>query len=176
MDKRFPESLFDVIHGRAPSASERMRLLRVKTALGLGDNDEIWPVFLTLDTYAVAMAHARDDILTAVKGMPDRITAAVGEAEKSAEVRANLKIDGLVNKGIERLLLTLKQTQDTADRISKKKFITAATLGCIVVVLCLIFAGAAGYGISNRVMAGHVDTCTSQPIKATDNRWVCYID
>lgn len=176
MDEKFPESTFQLIYRRAPLEHDRIRLLGVKSALGLSDNDEMWPLLLTLDQYSASFNQGRHDILVAVDGMQAKITAAVGKVDQSLEAKANLVMAGVVDKGVERLLRTVQQTADTADRISKKQFMTAAGLGAVVALLCLVVGGAVGYIISNQVTANRSDICTSASFITSDKRLGCYLD
>ncbi len=48
-------SVFARLLGRQPSESEVARLMRVKDALGIADNDALWLVILALENYDVAL-------------------------------------------------------------------------------------------------------------------------
>jgi hypothetical protein len=78
--------------------------------------------------------------------------------------------------GIDLFLRIVQQTEDTADRISKKQYMTAAGLGAVVALLCLVVGGAVGYIISNQVRANRLDICTSASFTTSDKRLGCYID
>jgi hypothetical protein len=39
---------FEILYGRAPSDAERVRLLRIKDAIGLRDDDGVWAIFIAL--------------------------------------------------------------------------------------------------------------------------------
>jgi hypothetical protein len=176
MSDAFPESLFELIYNRAPSDADRKRLLGTKAVLRLSDDDEIWPVLLTLDHYTGKIASGRRDILQAVDGMHDRVAAAVGRVEQSVEIRADRVVTQVVEEGIDRLLGIVQQTQDVADRITRKQYITAASLTGIVALLCITVGFALGYIVLNRMMTHQLDTCASESFPTSENRKWCYVN
>lgn len=172
MADEFPETLFELIYRRAPSDSDRARLRDVRAGLGLSDRDEIWPVLMTLDHYALANAAARREIVRAVDSLPGQVTAAVAGVEKAVAAKADQAIARAVEKAADRLAQTVVQrSQATADRISKRQFMTAASLGGIVALVCLGAGGVGGYLVTRSLL----DTCTSEGFTSEEGRW-CFMD
>ena len=73
-----PETLFAQIYGRATTAADRERLVRVKAGLGLAEQDELWPVLMVLDHYSATTTAARGEILKALANMPGTLMPACG--------------------------------------------------------------------------------------------------
>jgi len=71
------ETSFAKLLGRQPTDAERVRLYRVKDALGLGDNDALWLVVMALE-----------HDLTLFEGIPEKIAQASVAAQREIEAHS----------------------------------------------------------------------------------------
>lgn len=167
-----PDTLFEQIYSRAPTGADRARLLRVKAALGLSDRDELWPVILTLDHYTAANQQARQETIKALRALPEQVKATIAEAETAAAGKADQAVARAVEKGADQLTqIVVKRSETTTDRISKRQFITAATIGGLIALICLGAGAAGGY-----LAASRGGVCTDKFFATSAGRIGCFID
>lgn len=167
-----PVTLFDQIYGRAATAADRDRLVRVKAGLGLSEQDELWPVLMVLDHYSATTTAARADILKAMAAMPGNLDNSMRAMEKSAGRRAEAAVAQAVTDGVEKLSrLVVERTLKAAEDISARQKIIARIMGGL---LALAFAAAGGVG-THVYLASRVGICAEPPGVAKDGRWVCYV-
>lgn len=173
MTEEFPLDLFERVYRRAPSDTDRNRLLNVKLGLGLSDRDELWPVIMTLDHYTKVNNSARIEIVKAVEGLPDQLKAAVVGTQAAAAEKADQAVARAVEKGMERLTqAVVERSQTAAGQVSKRHLIVAACFGGIVAMACLGAGAWTGYFVA----ASKLDTCTSKGFLTTEGRMGCFID
>lgn len=167
-----PETLFEQLYRRAPSDSDRQRLIAVKSALGIGDRDELWPIIMTLDHYSRSTNAARNEIITAVQGLPDIIKGASLEAEalagKAASRAVALAVDGAADR-IAKVAVAKSETR--ADRISKKQFIVTMVAGGIVAALIAIAGAAASYFVLDAR-----GICAEPPQVSKSGELACFVE
>jgi len=91
-----PESAFATLYGRQPSDAERLRLMHVKDALGLPDDDAIWALFIALGHHQAMYEE-----------MPARIAAAATEAAEgvraAAEAQTIARLANQVARTVEQI-------------------------------------------------------------------------
>lgn len=169
----FPQSLFEQVYRRVPTDSDRTRLLVVRSALGLSDRDELWPVIMTLDHYTLENHRARHEILKALQSLPEQVQATISGVEASASAKADQAIARSVEKGAERLTrIVAERSRTTEDRISKRQLTVAATVGAVVALLCLGIGASGGYLVTE----AQLTACTSETFITSDGRTGCYVD
>lgn len=89
---RTAESLFQAIYNRAPDDNDRRRLLAAQKAMGLSDNDEMWPVIITLDHYSCQiMANGNRNVKTLDEHFK-RMQREIDELVDVVRERAALKV------------------------------------------------------------------------------------
>jgi hypothetical protein len=184
MSDNFPQTLFENIYRRAPTEADKNRLLNAKSGMGLSDNDELWPVIMTLDYYTSANLYARREILKAVEGLPEMVNKAVEglpEMVKSTaegieaffSEKADDAIANAVERGTEKLSqIVVKRSQITEDRISKRKLIVAASVGAVIAFSCLI----TGAGIGYLLTTSFSNICMTEAFDTTNGRIACFIE
>jgi hypothetical protein len=167
-----PATLFEQVYGRAATAADRERLVRVKAGLGLSAHDELWPVLMVLDYYSATTTAARADILKALATLPGTMDASMREMEKAAGRRAAAAVAQAVTAAVERLSrIVAERALKTAENISAREKITSGIVGAL---LALVFAVAGGAG-TYLYIASAVGICDEPPGVAQDGRWVCYV-
>lgn len=173
MADQIPETLFEQIYRRAPNQTDKDRLLGVKAGLGLSARDELWPILLTLDYYTATNQRARGEILKGLADLPDQVRSVVATTETAAARKADAAVAEAVAQGAEKLTqIVVQRSERTADRISKRQFLTAAIVGGVIVLFCL-GAGATGAYVTIKTQFG---ICASEILIANNNRRVCYIE
>lgn len=128
---------------------------------------------MTLDHYTVATSRGRRDILKAVEDLPAKVDTVVAKVENAATAKADKAIAKAVERGAQTLTqIVVKRSRTTADRISKRQFVTAATVGGVIAVLCVGAGAAGGY-----IGAEHyLDICIGDTFKLSSGRTGCYLD
>lgn len=171
MSDTISETLFEQLNRRTLTTADRRRLLDVKSALRLSDHDELWPLIMTLDHYAAATSAARITILTALADMPAKVETAVKAAEIAATRNANRAVAAAVVQGVEQLCsVVVKRSETTADRISKRQLITAATIGGLVALLIFGLGAAGAYHVIDRVFG----ICTGETFNLSNGQTGCF--
>ena len=171
MPDTIPESLFEQLNRRALTTADRRRLLDVKSALRLSDNDELWPLIMTLDHYSAVSFAARNKILNALGEMPAKVEAAVKASEIAATHNANRTVAAAVVQGVELLCSTVvKRSETTADRVSKRQLITAATIGGLVALLIFGLGAAGAYYLIDRIFG----ICTGETFNLSNGQTGCF--
>lgn len=167
-----PVTLFAKIYGRAATAPDRERLVRIKAGLGLSEQDELWPVLMVLDHYSATTAAARGEILKTLDTMPGRLDASMRAMEKTAGRRAEAAIAQAVAAGVETLSrVVVARTLKTAEAISARQKIIAGIIGGLLALVSAVAGGAGTY----LYMTSEVGICAEPPGIAMDGRWVCYV-
>jgi hypothetical protein len=173
MADQIPMSLFEQIFRRAPTESERQRLLRIKSALGLSERDELWPIIITMELYAGANLHARRDIVKAVNGLPGTIKKTVTSIEAHAQTKIDAATTQAIELGTEKLRQVIVQrSRASEDHITRQQMSIAATIGAVVALLCLCVGAGAGYLLAKSIN----DICTTEAFAVNDGRQGCYVD
>lgn len=168
-----PLTLFEQIYRRAPSDADRNRLLNVKSAMGLSNNDELWPLIMTLDHYTVANMSGRREILKAVDGLPEKVKSTISGVEASASAKIEQAIARAVERGAEKLTrIVVERSQSSVDRISKRQLAVAASIGAMVALLCLVAGAGSGYLITTNL----IDICTGETFSTVNGRVGCYTE
>lgn len=171
MPDNIPETLFEQLNRRCLTAADRRRLLDVKSALRLSDHDELWPLIMTLDRYTVISSNAQNKILTALADMPAKVETAVKASEHAATRNANHAVARAVEHGVELLCsIVLTRSETTADRISKKRLVTAATIGGLVALLIFGLGATGAYQVIDSVFG----ICTGDTFELSDGRSGCF--
>jgi hypothetical protein len=167
-----PATLFEQVYGRAATAADRERLVRVKAGLGLSEQDELWPVLMVLDHYSATTTAARADILTALATLPGNLNASMRDMEKAAGRRAEAAVAQAVAAGVENLSrIVVERTLTTAENMSARQKIVAGIVGGLIAMLFMVFGGAGTY----LYMSSEVGICAEPPGIAKNGRWVCYV-
>jgi hypothetical protein len=173
MTDDFPQTLFEKIYRRAPSETDRNRLLNVKSGMGLSDNDELWPVIMTLDYYTAASMSGRREILKAVEELPEKIKSTVEGIDALVSERADHAIADAVERSAEKITqIVVRRSQKTEDRISKRQVTVAASIGAVVALLCIVAGAGVGYLLTTNL----TDICISETFNTTEGRVGCYIE
>lgn len=145
------EESFALLLGRAPTGEEREQLFRVKTALGLADNDALWLVLMALEYY---------------RGLYEKLP---GELEKaSRELIENLRATASTTVGTSlesaRADLTkavIAAAEQMAGRTAERNYvqwvagsIVAACL-CVAVLAYVIYVTASRLAYDGGYQAGY---------------------
>lgn len=147
-----PESLFRQLHGRAPTESDRRRLVAVRGALGLSEHDELWPVLMALDHYSQVSRHAESVVVKALEDFEDRLRRA-GEDIPAAVAQSVSGAAG--NSG----------------RMPRQILLGVALAGILVGGLV---GGMAGNALAwNR--AAESGLCATAPERLSDGRVACFV-
>lgn len=167
-----PETLFQQIYRRTPTDRDRERLVAVKSALGLSERDEMWPLFLALDHYSRTTDAARRETLTAIGKLPEIMSSSAEAAEVMAKRGAEAAIVRVVKDATDRIAkVVVSKSETRADRISKRKFTIAMIAGGVLAAgIAAVGAGATYFVLD----AGGI--CAQTPVSGTDGRQVCYVD
>lgn len=167
-----PVTLFDQIYGRAATAADRERLVRVKAGLGLSDQDELWPVLMALDHYSTATTAARVDILKALANMPGTFDSSMRAMEASAGRRAEAAITQAVTDGAEKLSrLVVARTLRAAEDITARQKIVAGLVGAFLALGFIALGGSGAYFY----LESRVGICAEPPGLARNGRPACYV-
>lgn len=173
MADQIPLSLFEQIFRRAPTESERQRLLGIKSALGLSERDELWPIIMTMELYAGANMQAKRRILEAVDGLPGTIKKTVSSIETHAKTKIDAATTQAIELGTEKLKqVVVQRTRASEDRITRRQMTIAASLGAVVALLCLSVGAGAGYLLTQSIN----DICMTETFAVNDGRQGCYVD
>jgi hypothetical protein len=110
-----PDQAFQILYDRAPTDADRLRLMRVKDALGLRDDDDIWAIFIALGHFQALY----DEV-------PEKIVKAAVDACEAVRATAEAKT-------IERLSESVvSQVNAVAGRRAWRELIMAGTAGISV--------------------------------------------
>jgi len=168
-----PASRFQELYGRAMTTADRNRLIRVKAALRLSENDELWPILMTLDHYSATTAAARVEILKALATLPETLNASLALLEQAAGRKADAAIARAVETGIDKLSrVVVTRSQTTADNVSGRQKITAAIIGGL---LALVFMGVGGAGAYFYVDS-QIGICVDPARMTPGGRLACYVE
>jgi hypothetical protein len=108
---------------RAPTDAEKIRLYKVRDALGLKNNDALWLVLIALDSYE-----------RLYEGIPTKISEAANAASNEATTKARANIEGELAKLIPSMRNTLAQAvQDVAANESLGQSYITLALAAIMV-------------------------------------------
>lgn len=142
----FPEDLFTQVYRRAATDEDRARLLGVKSALGLSSRDEFWPITMVLDHYDRSIQSGRVATVKEIKGLLVELKEIPEKAGPIASAQAEKAVARIIQDASDKIAnATAKKTITTADRISKKQYITAAIVGGIVAAVVAGIGAAAMY-------------------------------
>jgi len=167
----FPETLFKQLYNRASTEADQFRLLRAKAALGLSEDDELWPVMMTLDHYAATTSAARSRILKALDDLPAKVEAAVKTSEAAATHNANLAVSRALERGVEQLSAIVgKRSQAATDRIRKRQMLTAAAIGGCMALAFVSLGATSMYHFIDSVFG----ICTGDSFELSDGRSGCF--
>jgi len=173
MADQIPTSLFEQIFGRAPTQDDRHRLLGIKSALGLSDRDELWPIIMTLDHYTRVNVSAKRQVLEAVDRLPTTIKTTVSNIESHAKAETDVATAAAIERGTDKLQrVIVRRAQETEDRISRRQMIVAASIGAVVALVCL----AVGAGLGYYAAISLNDICSTDPVPSINQRVGCFID
>ena len=168
-----PETLFQQLYGRAMTAADRERLVRIKAGLGLSEQDELWPVLMVLDHYSATTTAARGEILKALANMPSTFDASMQAMEASAGRRAEAAVAQSVTDGVEKLSrLVVERTLKTAEDITARQKISAGLAGALLALGFMAVGGSGTY----LYLAGHVGICAEPPGTSSTGRSACYVE
>jgi hypothetical protein len=167
-----PETLFQQLYGRAMTAADRERLVRIKAGLGLSEQDELWPVLMVLDHYSATTTAAQGEILKALTNMPDTFDASMRAMEASAGRRAEAAVAQAVTDGAEKLSrLVVARTLRATEDITARQKIVAGLVGGLLALGFIALGGSGAYFY----LESHVGICAEPPGVATNGRSVCYV-
>lgn len=100
------DSSFEKLLGRQPSEKERHNLYRVKNALGIHDNDALWLVLMSLESYDTLFSKLPDQI-------HQQVIVTVEEIKRAARLAAEAES--------QKALATLaRAVSETSEKISKR--------------------------------------------------------
>lgn len=168
----FPDNLFQQLYKRAPNDTDRDRLIAVKAGLGLSPRDEMWPVIMTLDHYAVTNQSARNAAIKEMRLVLDALKDIPEKAGPIASAEAQKAIAKLIGQASDKIAqASAEKSITTADRISKRRFIIAAIAGALVASAIAMAAAVAMYLVLNAR-----GICAEEPAAARDGSLVCYVD
>ena len=71
-----PDQAFEVLYGHAPTDADRLRLMRIKDALGLRDDDDLWAVFVALGHFQALYEEVPEKIRKAAQDACENVRAA----------------------------------------------------------------------------------------------------
>lgn len=141
------EDTFSKLLGRAATDDERMQLYRTRDAIGLNDNDALWLVLMTLQSYQ-----------TQYEGIPQLIAketiAVLENTRRSATAVAEAAI-GEVHKNLSAAVATT--ATDVAEEVAGKdraKWIAGAVAVSLVSLMVVAFA-AQSFGFDSGKVAGY---------------------
>lgn len=167
-----PENLFEQLNRRTLTPADRSRLVAVKSALRLSESDELWPLIMTLDHYAATTTAARNTILKALAEMPAKVEVAVKASETAASRNASQAVARAVEQGVVRLSsIVAKRSETTADRISKRQFLTAATIGGLGAIACI----GVGWTAAHFYFETQLNICTGEIFRVSGGGVGCYL-
>ena len=89
-----PEQAFSILYNRAPTDADKLRLMRVKDALGLRDNDDLWAVFIALGHFQALYEDIPNQIVEKTNEICGTISTA---AEKATIARLSESVVNQVN-------------------------------------------------------------------------------
>lgn len=104
------ESAFDKLLGRQASEKERQNLYRVKNALGIRDNDALWLVLMTLESYDTLLSKLPSQMHQQVIATVDEVKLA---ARAAAEAESRQALSTLANAVSETSSLIARRAVDT---------------------------------------------------------------
>ena len=167
-----PENLFEKVYGRMPTEKEKVRLLRIKVALGLSNRDEFWPLILVLEYYTRFFVAARFQLVKAVKKETQKLEKILQRSGSLAETHARAAVARAINESAE---LIAKRAGDAveqrADLLSKRAWMRGAMLGGALGVGLMVIGAAATFG----VVALHGICDGSKRLRDTQGASVCYV-
>lgn len=168
-----PASRFQELYERAMTTADRNRLIRVKAALRLSENDELWPIIMTLDHYSATTAAARVEILKALATLPETLNASLALLEQAAGRKADAAIARAVETGIDKLFrVVVTRSQTTADNVSGRQKITAAIIGGLLALVFMGVGGAGAYFYVDSQIGICVDPAGMTPV----GRLACFVE
>ena len=168
----FPEDLFEQLYRRAPTDNDRRRLLAVKASLGLSSRDEMWSIIMTLDHYAEVNQAGRHAIVKEVKSVLVEVKSIPGTAGSIAAKAARRTIEAMIDAAADKIAkVAVKKTESRADTISRRKFITAAITGAVIV--CAV--GAIGAAAMHRYLEAK-GICAEPPFSTTSGDTACFVE
>jgi len=90
-----PDEAFRILYGRAATDTEKLRLMSVKDAVGLPDDDAIWAVFLALQHHQALYEDIPAKISTAAREACESVSTA---AEAQTIVRLSEAVAGTAER------------------------------------------------------------------------------
>jgi hypothetical protein len=104
------ESSFERLLGRQASEKERQNLYRVKNALGIRDNDALWLVLMTLESYDTLLSKLPNQMHQQVLATVDEVRLA---ARAAAEAESRQALSTLASAVSETSNLIARRAVDT---------------------------------------------------------------
>lgn len=135
------ETAFARLLGRQPTDAERVRLYRIKDAIGLSDNDALWSIIFALEHYQALY-----------EDLPRRIheTAAAVErasAQRTGEIVANTQAQ-LIKKMTAAALQAIDATAKVHLQKEKARWLRLAAVGlAALVAISGLVGGLGGFGL-----------------------------
>ena len=167
-----PENLFEFLYSRMPTEEEKVRLLKIKEALGLSKRDEFWPLILVLEYYTRIFVAARFYLVKAVRKETQKLEKILQRSGSLAETHARTAVALAINESAE---LIAKRAGDAveqrADLLSKRAWMRGAMWGGALGVGMMVIGAAAAYG----VVALHGICDGSERLRDTQGASVCYV-
>jgi hypothetical protein len=131
------DEVFGKLLGRAPTDEERQRLYRVKETLGLSDNDALWIVLLTWESYDGRLREYPEKVATETRRVMEEVRQTVASVAEGETRKAHRSLADAVSRAASEL---------AAKRIETSRWQAwAAAVGALVMFgsLCLVV----GYGM-----------------------------
>lgn len=167
-----PENLFEKVYGRMPSEEEKIRLLRIKEALGLSKRDEFWPLLLVLEYYTRFFLAARRHLVKAVNKEIRKLEKILQRSGSLAETQARAAVAQAIDQSAEQIAKRAGDAvEQRADLLSKRAWMRGAMLGGALGVGMMVIGAAATYG----AIALHGICDGSERHRDTQGASVCYV-
>lgn len=139
-----PDDLFQQVYNRAPTDSDRNRLLGVKATLGLSSRDELWPLIITLDHYSMVQQTARIKIQKQAETVLEAIKDVPKQAGPVAEIEAQRAVAKMIDSAADRIAkisseqiakISVEQAKMRADHMDKVELIKMTAMAGLTALL-----------------------------------------
>lgn len=167
-----PENLFEFLYSRMPTEEEKVRLLKIKEALGLSNRDELWSLFVVLEYYNGSFLAARRHLVKAVREETQKLEKILQKSGSLAETHARTAVAQAIDQSAEQIAKRAGDAvEQRADLLSKRAWMRGAMLGGALGVGMMVIGAAATYG----VFALHGICDGSERLRDTQGASVCYV-